>query len=221
MNGKILIFEGLDKTGKTTQINIISNYLKKMGIKNIVTREPGGTEIGKLIRDILLYKGSDLCYLSEYFLFVADRFEHIISKILFYYKKGFWVLIDRFHFSSFSYQIYPYIEKDRELIDIDKLIGKKIFSIINPDLIFYFTKRIYSENKNSISMKNINESKNNKLLNKDKIEKRDKDYFARVMEGYELSFKHYKNFENIVKKIYFEDGISLNSEKIIRYIKNI
>lgn len=219
MSGKILIFEGLDKTGKTTQIKILSKYLNKNGIKNIITREPGGTEIGNLIREILLHKGKEINYLTEYFLFIADRFEHIISKVLDFYNDEYWVLIDRFHFSSFSYQIYPYMDNDIDLIEIDKIVGKKLFSMINFEKIFYFTKKEYE----SIVIKGNKSARLNhsKLSIKDKIEKRSDEYFYKVLKGYELSFSYYKDFSNFVEKIYFEDGVSNNSRKIRRVIDKL
>jgi len=213
----ISVFEGLDRTGKTTQINRVYSFIKKNypEVVCIQTKDPGGTDFGKEIRNILLHKDVDFQTITEYFLFVADRYENIHQQILQQspVKDNTIILYDRSHFSSFAYQVYPILRKkfktlnERKFLGIDKQIGKLLFSLYNPNIIFYFKKRI-SENSQSIT-------------NPDKIEKRSNNYFNAVAQGYEKGFHYYKNFRNRVIPLFFEDGIERNEEKIIGLLSKL
>lgn len=119
MLGKFITFEGGEGTGKSTQIELLSQYLTSKNIDHIITKEPGGTEIGKEIRRILLTKRvEELDPISEALLYYADRAHHVRSKILPALEKGIWVLSDRFADSTKAYQFYGYNKKiSRELLD--------------------------------------------------------------------------------------------------------
>ncbi|MCX8058691.1 MAG: hypothetical protein N3A58_04700 [Spirochaetes bacterium] len=224
MNRKLIniIFEGIDKTGKSTQVDLVYNFLSQNynNYEIIKTKEPGNTKLGKNIRDILLSNDYNINILSEYFLFISDRIDNIfnIKKSIEKIDKKLIILYDRSHFSTFAYQIYPFIYENKNYFNIldnlklkkikaiDKKIGKLIFSIIKPDIIFYFEKR------NLI-----------KEFNEDRIESRKEDYFNIVLEGYKKSFNYYYNFNKKVIKLFFEDGIENNfniiKNKIIKIIK--
>jgi dTMP kinase len=105
MNGQFITIEGTEGVGKTTQNEAIQTWMNNKGIDYIVTREPGGTQIGEKIRALLLDKtnkamGSD----AELLLMFAARSEHVEKKIQPALAKGQWVLCDRFVDSSFAYQ---------------------------------------------------------------------------------------------------------------------
>lgn len=103
--GVFLSFEGGEATGKTTQISLLSNLLEYRGIDHIVTREPGGSSHGDVLRKILLDPElPELSALSQYFLLLADRNEHIETVIKPALAAGKWVLCDRFQDSSRVYQ---------------------------------------------------------------------------------------------------------------------
>ena len=73
-----ITFEGIEGSGKTTQLKYIQAYFKSRGQECIVTREPGGTEIGQKIRSILLDPASkNISPVSELFLYMADRAQHV------------------------------------------------------------------------------------------------------------------------------------------------
>jgi dTMP kinase len=101
----LITFEGVEGSGKTTQIGLTAAWLKSLGVNLTVTREPGGTELGKEIRTLLLgnSKSSDL---AELFLFMADRAHHVASLILPSLQSGNIVLCDRFTDSTIAYQHY-------------------------------------------------------------------------------------------------------------------
>lgn len=103
--GHLITFEGGEGVGKTTLIDAIYQYLKNTQQDVIKTRAPGGTEIGRLIREILLNQHQDkMSSLCELFLFLADRSQHVDELILPLLKQGKIVLVDRFNDSTIAYQ---------------------------------------------------------------------------------------------------------------------
>lgn len=105
MKGKFITFEGGEGVGKTTLIKKLEEYLTSKGIKVLVTREPGGTEMGQSVRDILLYKKQlKICGRSEILLFLADRSQHVFELIQPALDQGIVVLCDRYNDSTMAYQ---------------------------------------------------------------------------------------------------------------------
>lgn len=103
--GMFLTFEGVDGCGKTTQMNLVRDYLTHMGYEVICSREPGGTPLGEQIRGMLLAKEDNGMFpQTEALLFAAARAQHIYEKILPAIQTGKIVLCDRFIDSSVVYQ---------------------------------------------------------------------------------------------------------------------
>ena len=97
--------EGIEGCGKTTQLDHISVFLEKIGRPFVVTREPGGTDIGKKIRSILLDPASnDLVPTAELLLYMADRAQHINSVIKPRLAEGKIVVCDRYYDATVAYQ---------------------------------------------------------------------------------------------------------------------
>jgi dTMP kinase len=104
---RFVTFEGGDGTGKTTQINALENYLTRHGRVPLVTREPGGTSLGRLIRRLLVEVGDqDIASSTELFLYLADRAQHVSEIIRPAITGGKIVLCDRFTDSTLAYQGY-------------------------------------------------------------------------------------------------------------------
>ncbi|MBF0119911.1 MAG: dTMP kinase [Desulfobacterales bacterium] len=100
-----ITFEGIEGSGKTTQIKYINDFLKSKGYDVILTREPGGTEIGKKIRSILLNPlNKNINSLTELLLYLADRVQHIKEIIEPALNSGKIVLCDRYMDASVVYQ---------------------------------------------------------------------------------------------------------------------
>ena len=113
MKGKFIVIEGIDGCGKTTQIDAIYDWLPGSGLmsrnsKLIKTREPGGSPIGKKIRELILSneKENKPSSLTELLLYAADRSEHVSKIISPELRKNNWVLSDRFSDSTLAYQGY-------------------------------------------------------------------------------------------------------------------
>ncbi|WP_022881459.1 dTMP kinase [Gryllotalpicola ginsengisoli] len=102
--GLYLTVEGLDGSGKTTQIDRLAAWLTDAGRTVTATREPGGTEVGQLIRDIVLHHRGDIAPRAEALLFAADRAHHIATKVRPALERGDVVVQDRYIDSSVAFQ---------------------------------------------------------------------------------------------------------------------
>lgn len=107
--GKFITFEGGEGTGKSTQLKMLAAYLEQFEIENIQTKEPGGTELGKELRSMLVTGDKDkMDAVAEALLYYADRRIHLTKKIWPALDGGKWVLSDRFADSTVAYQYYGY-----------------------------------------------------------------------------------------------------------------
>lgn len=105
MNGKFISIEGIEGAGKSTQLSFIREFLEQQGITVRVTREPGGTELGEQIRELLLMpRDTGMSHDAELLLMFAARAEHIEQVIKPALARGEWVLCDRFVDATFAYQ---------------------------------------------------------------------------------------------------------------------
>jgi dTMP kinase len=104
---RFVSFEGGDGTGKSTQIHALENYLIERGRACLVTREPGGTSLGKLLRQVLLeVSDREIAPATELYLYLADRAQHVSEVIRPALAAGKIVLCDRFTDSTLAYQGY-------------------------------------------------------------------------------------------------------------------
>ena len=130
-----ITFEGIEGSGKTTQINHVINYLRSKGNDCISTREPGDTVIGKKIRAILLNPDhKDLVPQAELFLYAADRAQHISERIIPALEKGQIVICDRFFDATTAYQGYA---RGLDLSLINQ-IHSVVLGSLKPDLTILF-----------------------------------------------------------------------------------
>jgi len=103
MKARFITLEGGEGVGKTTNLAFIENYLKSKGVSLLRTREPGGTELGEKVREILLHSES-VDAKAELLLVFAARAQHIQEVIRPALARGQWVLSDRFTDASYAYQ---------------------------------------------------------------------------------------------------------------------
>ena len=128
MKGRLLVLEGIDGCGKTTQLQQLSSWLPNSGLmpdgsQLVVTREPGGTALGASLRQLLLHPppDADPGPTAELLLYAADRAQHVDRVIQPALERGDWVLSDRFTGSTMAYQGYGR-GLDRELItDLERI----------------------------------------------------------------------------------------------------
>jgi dTMP kinase len=102
--GVFISFEGIDGVGKSTQADLMQDYLAARGLEVTRTLEPGGSDLGVEIRHLLLHRKGEVSTRSEALLYAADRAHHVASVIRPALAKGQIVISDRFLDSSVAYQ---------------------------------------------------------------------------------------------------------------------
>lgn len=171
---KFISFEGPEGGGKSTQIKMLNEYLVGKGQEVYLTREPGGTELGKYIRNMLQHDSSGETPVprAELLLFLADRAQHIETKILPSLKDGMWVLCDRFEDSTFAYQGYGRDFGLKELVTINSFAT----SGIRPYLVFVL------DVPPEVSFERIRARTNQGAL--DRIEKEGLEFHSKLRKGF-------------------------------------
>ena len=197
----LIIFEGIEGSGKSFQINKVAKYLEKKGIKYIKIREPGGSSNSEKIRSLLFSKKSNFNSLTDLFLYIASRNENVNKILSKNYKKKI-ILIDRFIYSTIAYQHYGMGINFKFINSLNKIVLKDI----KPTHIFLHTVSISNMNKRLKSRKNNN-----------RYDKFDKKFYNRVQKGFIKMLKRKKN----VTIINSDNLIENNTNKIINKIKNL
>lgn len=167
-----ITFEGIDFCGKSTQVELLKNYLVKKNKQVEIIREPGGTEISEKIREVLLDKKHYHMFMeTEIFLFSSSRAQLVREKIRPFLGKGFYVISDRFHDSTTAYQGFG-----RGIdINIVEHINKLAIGETVPDITFII----------DIPVKVAEERKKIKTnTDLDRIEISDSVFFEKVRNGY-------------------------------------
>jgi dTMP kinase len=188
--GKFITFEGLDGTGKSTQMHKLATVLRAAGHRVVETREPGGTATGEKIRRVLLDSSTEgLAPLSEMALMFASRAQHIAEVILPSLEHGQIVLCDRFTDSTEAYQ-----GSGRKLgSDIVRKLHHLLCGDLQPDLTILLESdpamsvgrarrrnRRASHGANPVSNKSAA-----KHPDENRFEQQNRAFFARVREGYQ------------------------------------
>ncbi|MEW5950826.1 MAG: dTMP kinase [Elusimicrobia bacterium] len=195
--GLFIVFEGPDRSGKTTQINLLAEALNKKRIKFLITREPGGCPLSEKIRDLLLDPKNNISPMAELLLYEAARAQHTAEKILPALKRGEVVISDRFFLATLAYQGYGR--------KIDLSIVRKLNSVaalgLKPDLTFLFLMPDREFEKRD---------RKKDGLNPDRIEREKADFRKKVNSAYRKLALTEKNIISI--------DATLKVEKINEFI---
>lgn len=132
--GLFITLEGADGCGKTTQLNLLKEYLTNRGYEIVVTREPGGKGLGEKLREILLNYDGEVSDRCEAFLYLADRAQNIDTIIKPAINSGKIVLCDRHTDSSVAYQGYG----REQNIDNINMLNELAVNGVHPDLTIVF-----------------------------------------------------------------------------------
>ena len=135
MAGKLITFEGLDGSGKSTHLKLAAEWLGERGLEVVETHEPGGTDLGTAIRGLFLdRRWGRMDGRVELLLVAASRRQHVIEVIRPAIDRGAWVLCDRFSDSTFAYQGAARGVPEREVVAADRLATGGL----TPDLTLLF-----------------------------------------------------------------------------------
>jgi len=166
--GRFITLEGIEGVGKSTHIKMLKEYFEKKGIKCIVTREPGGTPSGEIIRGILLHE--NISPITELLLYEAVRSEHFEKVIEPALNSGAVVICDRFTDATIAYQGYG-----RGLdIELIRMLNKLATKGIEPDRTIVI----------DLPVKAAFERLKERGTEPDKFEKLDHDFYEKVRKGY-------------------------------------
>jgi dTMP kinase len=164
-----ITFEGIDNSGKTTQIKLLEKHLRSRGHDVVIIREPGGTEISEKIRHLLLDEKNNISMIAELFLFEAARAELTDKVIKPALESDKIVICDRFFDSTTAYQGYG------RGLELDKVIYVNLFATggIVPDLSIYLEISLHdSKGRNHTG-------------HQDRMEKSGDSFFERVINGFD------------------------------------
>ncbi|MFA6062430.1 MAG: dTMP kinase [Gallionella sp.] len=162
---KFITFEGVDGAGKSTHLAWFADALRQRGLDVIVTREPGGTQLGEQLREMLLNQSMSIG--TEAMLMFAARLEHVEQVIQPALRAGKWVISDRFSDASFAYQ------GAGRGMDWDRLKQLESWVGVQPDLTLFFDVPVEVARQrlaNNVSL--------------DRFEQEQDDFFNRVRSGY-------------------------------------
>ena len=196
----IIVFEGIEGTGKSFHINNIQKYFTKQKIKFIKFREPGGSKNSEKIRNFILNNNSNYKTLTDLFMYMAARNENYHNIIKKYYKKRV-ILIDRFTDSTLAYQHYGMGIDKKLILNLNKIILKKI----KPNFTFV----------NTVNMKNLKYRINNRRKNR--YDKFNIKFYNKVQKGFIKLSKNKKNYMIINSNL----NIFENKSKIINKVKSL
>jgi len=199
-----ITFEGIDGCGKTTQISRFAATLRKTGIPILVTREPGGTEIGQAIRDILLdVDNTNIAPLAELFLYAADRAQHVAEVVKPALAANKWVISDRYFDATTVYQGVMLEHYDR-LIEV---LNREATLDCQPDITFLL------DCPAEVGLERI-AKRDQQEKKRDRFERKTLDFHIKIRYGYlALANKHKDRFRII-------DG-TLAEQRVAKKIREI
>ena len=199
----IIVFEGIEGSGKTSHINVISNHLKKKNIDFIKIREPGGCKNSEKIRKLILNNKSQFNKVTDLLLYLASRSENIQDIIKKNYKKKI-ILIDRFVDSTIAYQHFGMN------IDLKVINFLNQFLLRNIKVDFTFVNIV---NKKNMFLR----LKKRKTLNR--YDKFKYTFYEKVQSGYMKLSKNNKKYLIIDSNKDFDLNKNLILDKVLRLIK--
>ena len=198
----LIVFEGIEGSGKTTLINHVSKYLKKKKISFIKIREPGGNKNSEKIRKLILNKKNKFNPLTDLMLYLASRSENIENVIKKNYKKKI-ILLDRFIDSTIAYQHYGMGINKSVIVNINKILLKKI----RPNITFLNIVNMRNLKKRLYLRKNKNRYDNFKIK-----------FYKKVQAGFVKLSKNKKNYVVIDSNNNLVENKKKVLNKIIKFI---
>ncbi len=204
-SGKLISFEGSEGSGKSTQIALLAQHLQLLGREVLTTREPGGTEIGEQIRNIIVHnsKGDEMCAETELFLFAASRAQLVREVIAPALLERKIVLTDRFLDSS---TVYQGIARNLASDPVQQINHFAVGNVM-PDL------TLVLDVPTEVSLARIRRRASDLP---DRMERENIEFFAKVREGYLLLAKSMPQRFHVVDGTLSEEAIQQDIWKAVQ-----
>jgi dTMP kinase len=184
-NSAFISFEGLDFSGKSTQIGLLTEHLRSQGIQFELIREPGGTPISERIREILLdLEHKEMTNICELFLYSAARHQLVKQKIKKSLEKGISVIADRYVDSTTAYQGYG-----RQLpLSFISQLNRIATEDLMPDLTFFL----------DLTYDDMIKRKDLRTAGSDRLETQGREFYERIRNGYlQIAERNHERFKVI------------------------
>lgn len=204
MRGKFITFEGIDGSGKSTQLRMLSNELRVRGYNVLPTMEPGGTPLGRRLREAFLETEENVSPLAELLLFAADRAQHVNFLVKPALAEGKIVISDRYADATFAYQ-----GAGRGFSE--SIVGQVIELAtggLKPDLTLFFDLPIEKALLRTNSRTDSGEQKN-------RMDKETAEFYVRVREAY------LKIAANEPERFRIVDAVGFTDEVQMRVVKTV
>lgn len=179
-----LVIDGIDGCGKTTQCKLLKEYLSNIGLDTLLTKEPGGTKTGTILRNILISTDYDIEPNTELLLYSADRLEHQKKIIIPELNSGKAIICDRFISSTYAYQIFA---RGLDISFLQYLEQHTVFKWPDLTIIIDLPVEIALER----ALKRLKDQ--NCENSEGKFEKSGIDFYKKVREGFLWYSENYKN----------------------------
>ncbi len=209
MLGKFITFEGIDGSGKSTQLRLLANDLRFRGFNVVTTQEPGGTPLGRRLRGVFLETEENVTPMAELLLYAADRAQHVEFLIKPALAEGKIVISDRFADATVAYQgagrgFSPTVIKQVVKLATDGL---------KPDLTLFFDLPVSIALQRTHIRDELGELKN-------RLDKENSEFYQRVREAYhEIIAKESKRFRVIDATVSVEEIHATALEVLTNYLK--
>lgn len=175
--GLFIVLEGPDGSGKSTIASKLKSYIEDLGLKVVLTREPGGTPIGEKIREIVLDNDNhEMSDMTEALLYAASRAQHVNEKIKPLLEEGYIVISDRYVISSLAYQGHARGLGIENVMNINKFAMGDVY----PDKVLFFD----ISPEEALSRKFIDREA-------DRLENAGEDFHKTTYEGYMKAIEMY------------------------------
>lgn len=173
MKGKFITFEGIDGSGKSTQLRMLADVLRARGLDIVTTREPGGTTLGRHLREAFLETGETVAPMAELLAFAADRAQHVEFLIKPSIAGGKIVISDRYADATFAYQGAG---RENSAEQVNQVIALATGGL-KPDLTLFFDIPV----EIAISRMSVRDESQAK---KNRMDEETAEFYSRVREAY-------------------------------------
>ena len=199
-SGLFISLEGIEGSGKTTQINKIRDYYSHQGRVVTILREPGGTNFGESIRDVILKSKEAVTPIAEALLFASSRAQLIIQEIIPRLNNNEVVILDRYIHSSIAYQGFGRALKPETILSLHQ------YSPLNliPNFTFYL----------KISIDTSIERQDKRGNEKDYFEKEDFNFYKKLLDGFDYCSKRFP-------QSFFQINAELSEQEVSKEILKV